>query len=217
MDAAFWLQRWLEDRIGFHQSQVNPFLKQYWAALDHAPGREVFVPLAGKSLDMLWLAERAPVLGVELSPKAVEDFFRENALTVESSNDGPFSVCQSESLKLYCGDFFDLEAEQLTQVGSVYDRAALIAMPESMRGAYVEKLSALLAPGTAMLLVTLDYDQPAMNGPPFAVGEAEVQARFAAQWRIRKLDESDVLAREARFRERGLSYMNERVYLLNKQ
>ena len=71
MDADFWLQRWREGRTAFHQNRVMPLLEKHWPALGLKPGRRVFVPLAGKSLDMLWLAAQGQrVLGVELSPIA---------------------------------------------------------------------------------------------------------------------------------------------------
>lgn len=217
MEPDFWLQRWTDNLIGFHQHETNAFLKQYWTALETPAEASVFVPLCGKSLDLVWLAEHAGVLGVELSPRAVEDFFTENRMPFGKSRDGAFSAYTADRLRLLCGDFFDLQPAQLKGVRSVYDRAALIALPAAMRATYVAHLDRLLPAGAGMLLITLAYDQPAMNGPPFAVLEDEVQALFSANWSIEKLDQVDVLAREAKFRDRGLSYLYEQVYLLNKQ
>src|SRR5512138_1105185 len=76
MKRDFWLERWERGETGFHQDEINPYLLQHWPELHVAPGGEVFVPLCGKSLDMVWLRERGYfVLGVELSPIAVQDFF----------------------------------------------------------------------------------------------------------------------------------------------
>ena len=104
-----WHQRWQDNLIGFHQSQTNVHLKNYWDRLGIKTGATVFVPLCGKSLDMLWLAEQHPVLGVELSPKAVEDFFAENGLQPTQRREGAFSVYDARGVTLYCGDFFDLQ------------------------------------------------------------------------------------------------------------
>lgn len=81
MDAEFWLERWREGRTHFHQTRVTPLLQKYWPGLDVPAGGKVLVPLCGKSLDMVWLAAQGhEVLGVELAPLAVEQFFAENEL-----------------------------------------------------------------------------------------------------------------------------------------
>ncbi len=82
MEPSFWHQKWQLQQIGFHQQQVNPFLVKYWPSLAIAETSGVFVPLCGKSLDMCYLAElRHGVLGCELNPLAVEQFFSENDLS----------------------------------------------------------------------------------------------------------------------------------------
>ena len=217
VEPDFWHQRWQDNLTGFHQSEVNPCLEKYWPQLQLAQDEQVFVPLCGKSLDMLWLRERCEVLGVELSPVAVEAFFAENSLQHERSAQGAFQVCTAQRLRLLCGDFFDLQPDQLQQVRAVYDRASLIALPAAMRPRFAEHLTQLLPAGVRVLLVTLDYAQAQMDGPPFAVSAQEVQDLFAANWSIEQLHETDILAREPRFRERGLSFMTENCYLLIKQ
>lgn len=52
METSFWHRRWLNNEIGFHQSEVNPFLLEHFSALQLPPGRRVFVPLCGKTLDI---------------------------------------------------------------------------------------------------------------------------------------------------------------------
>jgi len=217
MDADFWLQRWQNKQTGFHQLEVNPRLETFWPQLQLQAGDQVFVPLCGKSLDMLWLREHYDVLGVELSPLAVESFFTDNDLEPEHDRQGEFSVCRAERLTLLCGDFFDLRPGQLAHVRAVYDRASLIALPTAIRPRFVAHLTSLLPPGTPLLLITLDYDQAQMDGPPFSVSGAEVRALFESHWSIQRLHAHDILAGEPRFRERGLSSLSEKVYLLRKQ
>ena len=215
MDAAFWIQRWQQNRIGFHQPEVNRWLMEYWARLVPDPETSVFVPLCGKTRDLVWLRERGHrVTGVELSPVAVQDFFVENGLQPEQGVEGSFRVCCVPQLKLLCGDFFELSAEQMKDVGAVYDRAALIALPHQLRLRYVDRLSALLQSGTRMLLVAMEYSQSQMDGPPFAVEEEEVVRLFSPHWSVRVLQREDLLAQEPRFAERGLSHLNEKIYQL---
>ena len=216
MDAAFWHQRWQDNLIGFHQADINPHLQSFWPRLGLNPGDAVFVPLCGKSRDMLWLGARHPVLGVELSPIAVEAFFAEAGLVPRHGQECGFSVCEADRLRLLCGDFFDLVPQQLEAVRGVYDRGALVALPPQLRGRYVERLNDLLPAATAMLLVTMEYPQAEMPGPPFAVEEAEVHRLFADRWSIEAVCEQDVLATEPRFRQRGLSRLNERIFVLRR-
>jgi thiopurine S-methyltransferase len=217
MEPEFWHQRWQDALTGFHQQHINPHLTRYWSSVQVESGAPVFVPLCGKSLDMLWLRKSHPVLGVELSPIAVEDFFRENRLVADQREQGAFRVYETRDLCLYCGDFFHLQPAQLQGVRAVYDRAALVALPAPMRRRYAARLTALLPASASMLLLTMEYDQRQMQGPPFAVEETEVRELFADQWSIACLHEENILATQARFRDRGLSRLIEKVYLLSKQ
>jgi thiopurine S-methyltransferase len=216
MEADFWHQRWQRKLIGFHKRDVNPHLTTFWSRLRVDPGEQVFVPLCGKSLDMLWLRERYSVLGVELSQIAVDEFFAENGLVAARSRQGAFFVSEADKLCLLCGDFFDLQPAQLQQVGAVYDRAALAALPAAMRPRYVAQLTKLTPASVSMLLVAMEYDQQQMQGPPFAVEEREIRDLFAPRWSVQLLHEQDILADETKFRERGLTRLSEKIYLLNK-
>ncbi|MEW6313064.1 MAG: thiopurine S-methyltransferase [Pseudomonadota bacterium] len=215
MEKDFWLERWQRGETGFHQDKVNPYLRQYWPTLNLAPDTLVFVPLCGKSRDMLWLREQGhAVLGVELSPLAVEAFFAENELVPQHSRSHAFDCCEADGFRLLCGDFFDLDKTDLAGVGAVYDRASLVALPPELRRRYVERLLALLPAGTPILLVTFDYPQHEMAGPPFAVTPAEVDALFGNRAAVKLLAQESVLEQNARFRERGLSHLRENIFLL---
>jgi thiopurine S-methyltransferase len=86
-----------------------------------------------------------------------------------------------------------------------------------MRPPYVTRLTSLLPASVSMLLVAMEYDQQQMKGPPFAVEEKEIHDLFEAHWSIQLLHEENILADEAKFRDRGLSRLSEKIYLLNKQ
>src|SRR4030042_914462 len=96
MNPDFWLERWQRNEIGFHQPEINAHLQDFWGQLAVPAGGQVFVPLCGKSRDLLWLRARGHrVLGVELSPIAVRDFFAENALTPAPAARPPPVRCSS--------------------------------------------------------------------------------------------------------------------------
>ena len=215
MEADFWHNRWENNFTGFHLADVNPYLRENWSVLNLPAGSRVFVPLCGKSLDLIWLAEQGHhVVGVELSPLAAEAFFSENKLTVERQQIGTLELWQSGKISLFCGDFFDLTPEILGQVDAVYDRASLISLPATMRQDYAVKMAELAQPAPK-LLVTLEYDQSKMSGPPFSVSEEEVRALYQAKYQVKQLTAQDVLGDNDKFRKRGLDYMNECIYQLS--
>lgn len=218
MHEEFWQARWAQDQIGFHQDRVNPYLVRHWPGLQLPPGTRVLVPLCGKSLDLAWLAGQGyQVLGVELAEKAVQDFFAEQGLVAEVSERGAFRVYRVGNLELCCGDFFALGAEELADCGALFDRAALIALPAEMRERYAAHLRAILPSGCRGLLITLDYEQSQMDGPPFAVSDAEVQAHFAGGWRVETLERLDVLEGNWKFIKHNLQWLDEAVYRLERR
>ena len=217
MEEAFWQARWAQGQIGFHLQEVNPYLQQHWPSLSIAPGSQVLVPLCGKSLDMAWLAGQGlRVLGVELAERAVEDFFAEQGLQPEVEQQGVLRLYRAAGVEIYCGDFFNVQAEHVAGCTALYDRAALIALPETMRARYVEHLAAILPGNCRGLLVSLEYAQEEMSGPPFSVSQAEIDARLSPYWQIELLARHDVLNENWRFLQRGLSSLYESIYRLQR-
>ena len=214
MDPDFWHRRWRKSEIAFHQREINTHLQQFWNRLALKPNERIFVPLCGKSLDMLWLAGQGyQVLGVEISPLAVESFFQENGLNPQIQRTERFEIWQADAFTLLLGDFFALVPADLSDIASAYDRASLIALPPAMRQQYARHLTAILPPSASVLLVTLEYPQEAMQGPPFSVEEPEVQALYENAYDIERLYVHDALAENPRFHDR-LSRLEEKVYLL---
>jgi thiopurine S-methyltransferase len=215
MDPNFWHERWQRNEIGFHQQEINAHLQEFWPQLAVPAGALVFVPLCGKSRDLLWLRARGhAVLGVELSPIAVRDFFAENALTPQVTRHGPFERYVADGLVVLCGDFFDLTPAFLQKVAGVYDRASLIALPPELRARYAGHSTAILPAAAGTLLVTMEYPQNEMSGPPFAVREEEVRQLYDKRYTVTCLFSKDILAENPRFRERGLGALTEKVYRL---
>lgn len=213
MDHEFWQQRWELNEIGFHNDAVHPSLEKFWPLLAKTPQDSVLVPLCGKSKDMLWLARRGhQVIGVELSPIAVAAFFSENQLEPAVMQKGGFNISESSGVELWRGDYFALPENQLSGIGKVYDRAALVALPTDMRRNYVEKLRGLLPSGAKILLITLEYDQAEMSGPPFRVDREEIEQLYGGWCEIDNLGIQNVLEQEPKLKARGLSNLEERVY-----
>ena len=218
MDKDFWHTRWKTNQIGFHQYEINPYLVRYWSSLQLPQQSRVFVPLCGKTLDMIWLLDQGyNVVGNEISQLAVEAFFAENRLTPEIREETGFTRWTCDRIEILCGDFFELGTADIGRIDALYDRAALIALTPAQRNRYVTSIAALLEPQTPGLLVTLDYDQQAMQGPPFAVSATEVNKLYLGGFLVEQLAHAEIIDTQPQFRSRGLSALTESVYRLRRR
>jgi thiopurine S-methyltransferase len=217
MNPDFWHQRWQDNQIGFHQSAPTPLLLKHWPSLDVPVGAKVFVPLAGKSLDMAWFAAQGyGVLGVELSELAVERFFAENGLQPEIRDSKYGRHYAAGGIELICGDAFGLDEAALRDCAAVFDRAALIALPPQLRLRYADELYAKLPAGCRGLLVTLEYAQEEREGPPFSVPEGEVRASFGRDWGIDLLERRPIPRDHPGFVS-GVSRLDTAAYALRRR
>lgn len=218
MEPAFWQERWQRGEIGFHQPDGHDLLKKHWPALGVERGAAVFVPLAGKSLDMRWLAGQGHrVIGVELSELAVDQFFSEAGLAPTETREGAFVVKSEGSYALYCGDIFDLEKHHLAGATVAYDRAALIALPAEMRPRYADHLAKLLPDGAIVLLIAVTYPESEIEGPPFSVSREEITSLFAEAFAIESLEARDGLEFSVHLKSRGVTRLDETAYLLRRR
>lgn len=218
MEPEFWHQRWHDQQIGFHQDKPTPLLLKHWPSLGIAPGSRVFVPLAGKSLDMAWFASQGLcVLGIELSRLAVEQFFAEQGLTPEIEESRYGRHYRSGSIELICGDAFALDEAALSGCDAVFDRAALIALPPALRRRYVRELHARLPSQCRGLLITLEYPQHEKDGPPFCVSEDEVRELYGRDWDVATLERRDILEQQPTFIAEGVTALETVVYRLDRR
>jgi len=218
MDPAFWRARWQNQEIGFHQPVIHELLQKHWPHLELAAGSQVFVPLCGKSLDMVWLAEQGhKVVGAELSEIAIDDFFADRRLKPTTRRVGNFLVKSAEAYELWCGDIFELPPVAVAGVAGVYDRAALVAFPADLQGRYVAKLRELLPAAAPILLIALDYDATRMTGPPFSVPRRQIDHVFADSHAITEMECREALDLNPRFRQRGLTALVECAYVLRRR
>jgi len=228
MEKTYWHQKWDDEKIGFHQSDVNKRLVQYWPTLSLSASRLencdkgcVFVPLCGKSLDMVWLHQQGhAVLGVELSGKAAQAFFNENQLSVVIRHEEQFTVYEGTGealgITIMVGDFFDLTPADCKSCVALYDRAAMIAMENDIRVSYASHLATLMPALSQGLLLTISYDQSQMQGPPFSVSDENVKKLLTDSFTIKELVRYSGPERLGNLKDRGLETLDERVYLLKR-
>ena len=159
------------------------------------------MPLCGKSLDLVWLRDHQfEVVGVELSTEACDAFFSENRIPFTKVRVGDFDTYQTEGLTVFNGDFFQLSAAQLGKIDALYDRAALIALPESMRVQYAEHLKNLLAPSIEnqnfqFLQIMLTRKPADEDGPPHSISSAEFKTLYGKTFSSKLISREEVEAR----------------------
>lgn len=192
MDRNFWLQKWQNNEIGFHESAANPLLVAHFNQLALAQGSRVFVPLCGKTLDIAWILSNGyRVVGVELSQLAVEQLFAELGIEPQIAEVGNLVRYSEKGIDIFLGDIFDLSAELLGSVDAIYDRAALVALPEDMRRRYTAYLVEA-TDAAPQLLISYEYDQNLMKGPPFSVSNTEVSEHYAENYDLTLVESQKV-------------------------
>jgi thiopurine S-methyltransferase len=217
MQDKDWLVRWQKNQIGFHDIAVNGHLKRYISDSDLKSGDTIFLPLCGKSADITWLAEQGfHVIGVELSAVAIESYFTEQGLSYEQFESGPFIARSSGNIHLLEGSFFDLRRENLTDCSLVYDRASLIALNQPTRERYAQWMQSIIGDKADILLITLDYNQSEMNGPPFAVSTDEVMHHYGQAYNVDTIVQTEIVDESPRWRVKGLTSLVESAYQLEK-
>ena len=98
-----------------------------------------------------------------------------------------YSLYEFDEISIFCGDFFQAP---LATYDLIYDRAALIALPQDMRLEYVAKLKRHLSQHGKILLVSLDYPQGCCEGPPFSVNESEIRQLFS-EFQLTRLERNN--------------------------
>jgi len=195
IDARFWHEKWEQKDIAFHQSAAHPMLVKHFGALGLTPGNRVFVPLCGKTLDISWLLGQGyRVAGAELSKIAIEELFAQLGVKPAITREGQLERYRANNIDIFVGDIFDLPAEMLGPVDAVYDRAALVAFPDEMRGRYAAHLVEITKEAP-QLLISFEYDRTLLDPPPFSVNPAEVKWHYDGKYSLQLLADESIPGR----------------------
>ncbi len=216
MEASFWHSCWERNSLGFHQNSIHPFLDAHLKKRLIASPQRVFVPLCGKSDDMIWLAEYSEVVGAELSDIACRDFFAEKGIEANVACDGSFKRYNYKNIELWQGDFFKLTTHQLEPFDWIYDRAALIAMPVDMQEQYAAHLASFIGKNTCLFLISLEFPPDELTGPPFAIFSSDVKRLFD-KYNVDCIAESELVDKVFAQREFNVSYLKEKLYLISNK
>ena len=209
---TFWHDRWKNKLTRWHRAEYNDLMLKHWPSLNAPDGSEVLVPLCGKSLDMLWLAEQGySIVGLEMVEQAIHTFFNENQLSPESTQFGKLVKHSSPPFTIFQGDVFALEAGTV-QADAWYDRAAMVAIPPSTRESYVQQIRQQTKPGAVGLLITLTYPQHEGDGPPFSLADEDAFSLFSEGFEIERLEVIDVSDEK----DRGVSSVTSSVFKITR-
>lgn len=178
----FWNSKWKENWAPFHLSAVNPRLIEYASCLQLSPTMTVLVPLCGKTLDLIWLAQRCKkVVGIELSEIAIQSFFEENKLLAEKSIIDNTQCFRSNNIEIWNCDLFKSPSKTIGKFDLIYDRGCYIALPPHLRKLFYLKMKEYIHSTSEYFLITVLFDpHDPTTGPPFSVTEKEIKERFGA-------------------------------------
>ena len=206
MELSYWLSRWKKGHTGFHMNEGYPELRTHWPMLPIPSNPIVLIPLAGKSLDIQWISERAQkVICNEISSIAIEQFFNQQEMDFTKSTFSSFQIYQSNNIEFWCGDFMKLPEHKMGELDLIYDKASIVALPDKTRQTYANKISALSCGKTKVLMHLLSYNQSEMNGPPFSVDPNEINRLFSEKFDIQILQKNSLeIHKYEKFLNRGL-------------
>lgn len=206
MELSYWLSRWNKGKSGFHMEKGYPGLSIYWPSLPIPSKPVVLIPLAGKSVDIQWISERAQkVICCEISTIAIEQFFDQHEMEFSKTRFASFEIYHSQNIEFWCGDFMKLPQNKIGEVDLIYDKASIVALPERMRIHYSNKIISLSSDKTKLLMHLLSYDQSEMTGPPFSVDPEEVKRLFSDNFDIHLLHKNSLdIHKFEKFLNRGL-------------
>jgi thiopurine S-methyltransferase len=211
MDPSFWHKKWENNEIAFHRSNPNPLLVDHVKALSLKEGSVVFVPLCGKTLDIAWLLSNGyRIAGVELVESAIEQLFAELAMVPMISIVGEIKHYSAQNIDIYVGDIFKVSQALLGPVDAIYDRAALVALPEDLRCRYTAHLIDITNK-SPQLLIAYHYDQNLVQGPPFSISNEEVNQHYKECYNLTLVVSTDVEGGM-----KGKCEATENVWLLRK-
>lgn len=192
MEENFWHQKWERGDIAFHESEANPFLIEHFKKLNLPKDSRVFLPLCGKTRDVAWLlACGYRVVGAELSELAINELFKDLVLAPEISRIGELIRYSANNIDILVGDIFAVSVDYLGPVSAIYDRAALVALPAGIRAHYTSHLINI-SDAAPQLLITYEYNQQLIDGPPFSVNEDEVKQHYDTRYHLKSVESQNI-------------------------
>lgn len=213
-----WHDRWKNNNTRWHSKTVHVDLVKYEEILLQNKGK-IFLPLCGKSVDLKYLAQKGhDVVGLELSGKAIVEFFEENCVAFSEKRHPkfPFNVYQAKDLSIiiYQRDIFQANKEMLGLFDAVWDRASFVAINIPERLKYIKIISSVLKENGRLLLNVFTYDGSVYGGPPHTINGGLITELFGSCFNITFLDSYSFISQY--FKSKGLKEIIANNYILVK-
>ena len=201
--AEYWQKRWSQNEIGWQRDAVHKFLVKYVDELtDYRSNLRVFVPLCGKSLDMLWLADQGHhVVGVDFVKHPIESFFEENNLTFRKLCKVKLAAaceaidvykCEEKQITIFCCDLFALTVEDVGgKFDAIWDRSSLSAVLPQVgdRGKrYTKHMRSFLTDKGGYMVESHRYNVDCGGLPPACIPEELMKEIYGDHFIIKELD-----------------------------
>ncbi|MBC98020.1 MAG: thiopurine S-methyltransferase [Halobacteriovoraceae bacterium] len=209
MENEFWVKRWTDRNISFHEEGGNELLKKNLLYLSLQTNDRLLLPLCGMSLDIDYLLNSGfRVIGVELFEKAVIELFSRLNIEPKIRQLKNCKSYYSESLEILVGDLFQIDKDEIGHVDAVYDRASLVALPHTMREKYYQHIMHIskLSP---QLLITYLFEDNNYQSPPFSIEDHEIESSYS-QYSSIELKEVIRLSKGLK----GCSVVDEKIWLM---
>ena len=188
MEAEFWHKLWDTNEIGFHNEKVNELFLKNFPHLELKKNSRIFIPLCGKTVDIKWLLDNDyNVVGVELNETAIKELFNYLKLEAAIETIGSLTLYSAANINIYVGDIFKLDKSTLGKVDLIYDRGAIVALPSKMRKKYTSLLVDITK-YAQQLIISYEYDQNLMKGPPFSVNESLLKDYYSNYYDFRLME-----------------------------
>ncbi len=214
MEKEYWINKWHSNDIAFHEQNITPDLISHIKQLKLKEDDCIFVPLCGKTKDMLWLVHQGfYVIGVEISDIACHDFFSESQITPRIVHTDKYKKYESERITLFCADFFDLKQSDFPPVKAIYDCKALIALPPCHREKYLTQILNCFGSDINILLLTREGDKT-VKPPPYPISDKEIKLLYSEYFNIQQIEYNEIKNIPERLINKGYTQMFERTYLM---
>jgi thiopurine S-methyltransferase len=205
---------WKRNDIKFHQPVISSLLQQYLPQLHLNTNDSILVPLCGKSLDMDLLADSGyHVMGVEVSNIAIQAYFDARGVKPRKEKKEKFIRWWHQNIEIWCGDIFNLTANDIGHIRTLYDCAALTAFPADSRPYYVRHFHENLSPHSQILLITVETADGQQQDSSSTI-DREVQALYEKHYRIDLLHGQRSFKQDPEDPGGPNRTMEEKVYLL---
>jgi thiopurine S-methyltransferase len=216
MSNHLWQQMWKDNYIAFHQANITPLLQRHLLTLNLTKPSRILVPLCGKSVDMTWLMSQGHhVVGIELSPIAIKNYFSERGIKPKRDRIGKFIRWRHGDCELWCGDVFDLTTLDLQRDHLLYDNAALTSFPQALRQTYVDHFHRCLPLHCNILLATTE--SPEDDSPLSHLDiDQEIAQLYRTHYRVALLAGESRVQQDPSYPEAKHQVFCDKLYLISR-